>query len=128
VSEVAFTDQRERLRRIVANALDGATYESSHEEEGRLLVFEVRRSGKPIVLRFRGVSKSDASEAPASGSTIRLLGVGSADKFWLLRLLFPLPRAGSNSARVRIEAGAARLDIVCEDAEWWESDAPNASG
>ena len=27
---------------------------------------------------------------------------------------------GGGYVRVRIEAGAAMLDIVCQDAEWWE--------
>lgn len=125
-----FTNQRDRLRRVVTNALADATYESSREEAGRLLVLEARRrsDGKQIVLRFRGVRQSDATNIPESGSDMRLVNVGPAEKFSLLRFFFPFARPGSGAARVRIEAGAARLDIVCEDAEWWESDAPNASG
>jgi hypothetical protein len=125
-----FTNQRDRLRRVVENALANATYESSREEDGRLLVLEARRrpDGKYVVLRFRGVRQSDATETPVSGSSLRLVSIGSAEKFSLLRLFFPFARAGSGAARVRIDAGAARLDIVCEDAEWWESDTPNASG
>jgi hypothetical protein len=127
MSALAFTDQRERLRRIVESALTGATYESSREEEGgRMLVIEAKRAdGRHIGLRFRGVRDSEATEAPAPGASLRLKTVGSAEKFSLLRLFFPLARTpGSGAARVRIEAGSARLDIVCEDAEWWEADEP----
>ena len=42
----SFTDQRERLRRLLHNALDGATYEGSRtQDDGRLLVIDARRSG-----------------------------------------------------------------------------------
>ena len=121
---LAFTDQRERLRRVVRNAIDGCAYEASREEEGgRMLVIEARRpDGRRVGLRFRGVRSSEATAEPASGSTLRL---GSVGGFSLLRLLFPVHRpSGFESVRVRIEAGEARLDIVCEDAEWWEEEMP----
>ena len=123
-----FTNQRERLRRVVENALSGATYESSRPEDGRLLLLEARRSGKQVFVRFRGVRQSDATATPESGADLRLVNVGSAERFSLMRFFFPFARPGSGAARVRIEAGAARLDIVCEDAEWWESEAPHTSG
>jgi hypothetical protein len=73
-------------------------------------------------VRFRGVRSSEATDAPAAGSALRLQSVGSASGFSLLAFFFPFARrAGANASRVRIEAGAARLDIVCEDAEWWEN-------
>jgi hypothetical protein len=132
---IAFTDQHQRLRRIVENALDGATYRASHEEEPRLLVVEAARpDGRHVTLRFRGVKDSEASATPEAGATMRLLGIGSAERFSILRFLipFPIPRTrypGGEYARVRIEAGSARLDIVCQDAEWWEDEAgPGASG
>ena len=126
---LAFTDQRERLRRIVENALRGPSYESSRQEEPRLLVLEARRpDGRQVIVRFRGVRESDANEMPAQGADIRRLSVGSAEKFSLTRLFFPFIRgAGAGASRVRIEAGAARLNIVCEDAEWWEPDAPEST-
>ena len=123
MSTLGFTDQRERLRRILHNAIDGAAYESSHPEDGgRLLVLEARRAnGTPVFVRFRGVTKSDATATPASGGSLKLDSVGSAARFSILALLFPFARrAGQSAARVRIEAGTARLEIVCEDAEWWE--------
>ena len=123
MSALDFTDQRERLRRIVENALEGATYEASREEaSGQMLVIEAKRQdGRHVSVRFRGVRESVATAAPAPGSRIRISGVGSAEKFSLLRLAFPFSRGpGLGAARVRIEAGASRLDIICEDAEWWE--------
>ena len=125
-----FTDQRERLRRIIHNAIDGASYESSRpEEDGRLLLLEGRRrDGTTVYLRFRGVRSSDATAPPQSGSALRLQSVGSATGFSLLAFFFPFARrAGSGAARVRIDAGTTRLDIVCEDAEWW-SEANRPSG
>jgi hypothetical protein len=120
---VNFTDQRERLRRIVHNALDGTKYESSRpEEDGRLLVVEAKRpDGTIVAVRFRGVRSSDADALPAAGTSLRLQSVSTGGGFWLLGLLIPafrgLPRG---TARVRIEAGSTRLEVVCEDAEWWE--------
>ena len=133
MSALNFTDQHQRLRRIVENALEGATYRASHEEEPRLLVLEaVRPDGRHVTLRFRGVKVSEASATPEAGATMRLLGVGSAERFSILRFLIFIPRtryAGQDYARVRIEAGSARLDIVCQDAEWWEDEAgPGAAG
>ena len=126
----AFTDQRERVRRIVANALTGAIYDTSREDGDRLLLVEAHRAdGRRVNLRFRGVSKSDATAKPEAGASIGSIRVGSAEKFSLLRLFLPLLRgAAANAVRVRIEAGTARLDIVCEDAEWWEPDRPDAPG
>jgi hypothetical protein len=129
VPALGFTDQRERLRRIVANAIDGATYESSRSEaDGRLLVIEARRAGgQRIVLRFRGVRQSDATAMPPPGSALRLGGV-SADRVscvgFFIPVIGPILSRSSGASRVRIEAGATRLDIVCEDAEWWEDEAP----
>ena len=127
MSALAFTDQHERLRRIVANALDGCAYESSREEEGgRMLVIEARRpDGRRVGLRFRGVTASESTALPAVGDSLRLAGVGSGTGFSLVRLFFPFLRSpGFGHARVRIEAGAARIEVVCEDAEWWEEESP----
>jgi hypothetical protein len=128
----SFTDQRERLRRTVQNALDGAIYESSRrEEDGRMLVIEAKRpDGRRVGIRFRGVRESEASEAPLPGSSLRLRGVDSAAPLSVIGFFFPFLRPGSGGvARVRIEIGTARLEIVCEDAEWWEgTGAPGDSG
>ncbi len=125
---LAFTDQRERLRRIVENALEGCTYASSREEEGRLLLIEARRQdGARVYLRFRGVERSEATADPAPGSSIRLAGVGAPRGGSLLDFLLPfrrLFRPRSNALRVSLAVGGARLDVVCEDAEWWEETGP----
>lgn len=126
MSALAFTDQRGRIRRVLENALPGCTYVSSERDtEGATLLLTGRRGGKRVNVRFRAVKKSDASAEPASGSALRLRGVGSGSKFSLLGMLFPLFRTpGPAYARVTIDAGDARLDIVCQDAEWWEDEAP----
>jgi hypothetical protein len=121
----AFTDQRERLRRTVRNALDGAAYQTSRSEEsGRMLVVEARRpDGRLVGVRFRGVRDSKSTEEPVAGATLRLRAVDSPGS--LIGLLVPPLLRGPSSSyvRVRIEAGTARLDIVCQDAEWWEDEA-----
>jgi len=61
------------------------------------------------------------SAVPAVGDSLRLAGVGSGTGFSLVRLFFPFLRSPAfGQARVRIEAGAARIEVVCQDAEWWE--------
>ena len=120
-----FTDQRERLRRTVRNAIDGCAYVSSSEDAGeRMLTLEARRpDGRIVHLRFRGVRDSEASEAPATGGALRFVSVGAASRLGLIGLFLPGPRLpGEDYSRVRIDAGAARLDIVCQDAEWWEDE------
>ncbi len=125
MSTLAFTDQRGRIRKILENALPGATYVSSVSEEGSTLLLTGRRAdGKRVNVRFRAVRESDASAEPAPGSAMRLRKVSDATKFSLWRVLIPFPHGHSPSyARVTIEAGDARLDIVCQDAEWWEDEA-----
>ncbi len=126
MSALAFTDQRGRIRKILENALPGTTYVSSVSEEGSTLLLTGRRAdGKRVNVRFRAVRESDASAEPAAGSALRLRNVGDATKFSLWRIMIPFPHGHSPSyARVTIEAGDARLDIVCQDAEWWEDEAP----
>jgi hypothetical protein len=120
-----FTDQRQRLRNIVQKALDGCAYEASREEPERLLVIEARRSdNRRVTVRFRGVRDSEASEAPVAGAPMRLASVGSPSRLALIGLFIPVLRfPGEDYTRVRIEVGAAHLDIVCQDAEWWEDEA-----
>lgn len=120
-----FTDQRARLRRILENSVDGALYDSSEtEEDGRMVVLHAhRQGGQRVSVRLRGVSSSDATEDPRPGDAMSLRGVDLVNPGCLSLLAFAFPRLrspGSGYARVRIDAGAARLDIVCQDAEWWE--------
>ena len=127
MSALAFTDQRGRIRKILENALPGATYVSSvRETEGSTLLLTGRRAdGKRVNVRFRAVRESDASAEPPVGSALRLRKVGDATKFSLWRILIPFAYGHSPTyARVTIDAGDARLDIVCQDAEWWEDEAP----
>jgi len=122
---LGFTDQRGRLRRILENSLEGALYDSSEtEEDGRMVVVHAHRpDGRAVSVRFRAVASSDASEAPLPDAVIKLRDVDLANPGCLSLLAFAVPRfrsPGPGYARVRIDAGAARLDIVCQDAEWWE--------
>jgi hypothetical protein len=93
-----------------------------------MVVIEARRAdGRRVGLRFRGVSESRASaSAPAVGASLRLQGVGSAAGCLSFGILFPFPwifgRQAAGSSRVRIDAGGVGLNIVCQDAEWWEED------
>jgi hypothetical protein len=126
VSALAFTDQQGRIRKVLENALPGTAYVSSvRETEASTLLLTGRRAGKLVNVRFRAVRESDASAEPAAGSALRLRKVGDAAKFSFWRILLPIPHGHSPSyARVTIEAGDARLDIICQDAEWWEDEAP----
>jgi hypothetical protein len=122
---LGFTDQRGRLRRILENSIDGCLYDSSEtEEEGRMVVLHGhRRDGGAVSVRFRGVNSSDATEAPVPGVVLDVRSVDILRPGCLSLLAFAFPRfrsPGPGYARVRIDAGAARLDIVCQDAEWWE--------
>jgi hypothetical protein len=129
----SFTNQKERLQRTLHNALAGATYRSSNaEEDGRMLVLEAARGdGRIVSVRFRGVSKSEATREPRSGSPLSIKAVTLRGRS-LLALLLPSLRAiPAGSARVRIDIGGARLDIICQDAEWWEGEAalsPDSGG
>jgi hypothetical protein len=118
-----FTDQNGRVRRTVEAALGASSvFEVSRSEEGgRFVVIEALRSdGQGVGLRFRGVRESTMSSEPQAGAALRLRGVG-APGLSLLKLVLPgMRNVGGGYVRVRIEAGAAMLDIVCQDAEWWE--------
>jgi hypothetical protein len=122
---LGFTDQRGRLRRILENALTGALYDSSETEEGgRMVVLHAHRGdGHRVAVRFRAVNRSDASMEPPIGAPLSLHGVDLVNPGCLSLLAFAFPQfrsPGPGYARVRIDAGTARLDIVCQDAEWWE--------
>jgi hypothetical protein len=116
-------DQRARLRNLVNNAVAGASFESLEQDGGFLrLLHAVRPDGRRVHLRFLGVKESKTSANPQPGSPLSLRGIGGTARFWEVFLPFFL-RTSSNAARVRIEAGAATLEIVCEDVEWWEDGA-----
>ena len=127
----SFTDQRGRLRRVLENSIEGALYDSSEtEDDGRMVVLHAHRpDGKRVSVRFRAVSSSDATEAPQPGSVMAVRNIDLVNTGCLSMLSFAFPRfrsPGPGYARVRIDAGGARLDIVCQDAEWWEDDAGTA--
>jgi hypothetical protein len=118
--------QEDRIRRMLSGALDGNTYESAWPEEDRALVMKVSKpDGRLIAVRFLGLKESESSAEPEVGSPVRLRGVGGTEA-WIARVLVPrVLRPPAHAVRVRIEAGAARLEIVCEDVEWWEESAPD---
>jgi hypothetical protein len=129
--ELAFTDQRTRLTRILHNALEACLYDSSEiHEDGRILVLKAHRAGgQAVTVRFRGLSSSEASAQPSAGAPIQIRSVDLASSGFLSIFSFAFPRLrspGPGYAHVRIGAGDARLDIVCQDAEWWEEDTPTA--
>jgi len=123
----AFTDQGQRLRLIVSKALDGASFSASRAEEGgRHLVIEaVRPDGRRVAVRFRAVQDAEATTGTNVGSLLKLRKVQAGPTgSRLLGLLFPAFRGIPRGVcRVRIDAGSAQLDIVCQDAEWWEDEA-----
>jgi hypothetical protein len=131
---LGFTDQRGRLRRILENALPGTRYESSERPgDGRMVILHGRRAERAVTITFRGVHDSKATREPEAGAPLRLQGVQVRSGLTaLLDLLLPdalfpqLKAVRSGYARVRIEAGTAHLEIVCQDAEWWEEDTPRA--
>jgi hypothetical protein len=116
-------DPHARLRNIVSNAIEGCAYVASRQEEGKMLVIDARRDdGRAVHLRFRGVQSSESSAEPVLGARLRFDGVASAGKFSLLSILWPPVFRGQELAplRVRIRADDVRIDVVCQDAEWWE--------
>jgi hypothetical protein len=116
----AHYDPYARIRNTLAKALGGCVYESSRAEGERVLVLEASRSGKAVRLRFLGVRRSETDAEPARGAPLTVKRVSEENASpW--RLFIPrVLRTPSKGARVTIEAGSARLEIVCEDVEWWE--------
>ncbi len=112
-------DPRSRMQHILRKALEGCAYESSRREGDAALVIEARRAdGRRVSVRFRGLKASASDSEPATGAPIVVKSVGGMS---LWRIFLPIPVGAIGFAqRVRIEAGAARLEIVCEDVEWWE--------
>jgi hypothetical protein len=108
-----------RIRHILGRALEGCTFEAFHREGERALVLDSRRNGAHVGLRFLGLKTLHVDGSPEKGERLRLLGVSNPDG--LLRTMMPaILRGPGQGTRVRIEAGKAKLEIVCEDVEWWE--------
>lgn len=119
-----FPGPQDRIRRILQNALVDCSFVSSRvEEAGRSFVLMARRSGGRVVgVRFYGVRDADATGGPQpeAGTPLKVRSV-KRHGVSLVSRLFPLFKPpGPAYARVRIDAGPATLDIVCQDAEWWE--------
>jgi hypothetical protein len=123
---IGFTNQAHRIEMVVRNALDGTTFVSSRsEDDGRHIVIEARRpNGRISTVRFRAVSDAAATSGTAAGVPLKLQGVraGGAGCLSLSRFGPAFRGVPRGTARVRIDAGGAKLDIVCEDAEWWEDE------
>lgn len=118
-----FPEQRERLRKVVLAALDGTSYVSARRLDDRSYLIEARRpEGGPVQLKFLGVADATATGEIEPGAALKLDGVRSAEGFSIARFLIPrvLRRPGMPDSRVRIKAGDERIDIVCQDAEWFE--------
>jgi hypothetical protein len=118
-----FPHPKNRVRRVVEGALANSTFVSSQSEgDGTIVVIQARRTdGTQVGVRFRGVRDSNATAEPAPGSPLRVRKVGSGNKFSPLGFLLPILKPpGPAYARVTIEAGTSRIEIVCQDAEWWE--------
>jgi hypothetical protein len=122
-----FPHPKNRVRRIVESALADSSYVSSQSEGtgGTLLLQARRANGKRVSVRFRGVRESNATAEPEFGTPLRVVKVGNGNGFNIISTLIPILKPpGPPHARVTIQAGTARLDIVCQDAEWWEDEAP----
>ena len=119
-----FPGPHERIRRILDNALANCTYVSSGSENGgqTFVLRASRTDGRQVGVRFYGLrdDQPDDGRHPEPGSTLRVQSV-KRDNVSLISRLFPIFKPpGPAYARVRIDAGPATLDIVCQDAEWWE--------
>jgi hypothetical protein len=124
LNAVAFVDPHSRLRTIVSRAVEGCLYESSTREEGggRLVIIARRTNGAKVHLRLLGVQDSESTALPETGSRLHLAGVSSQRGTWFWKLFLPnvFHHHSTGEARVRIKAGTALMEIVCQDAEWWE--------
>ena len=116
-----FPGPQDRVRRILDGVLDDCTYVSSRTADDASLLLQGRRSdGRDVTLRFRGVKDSNTNTQPEAGAPLVLKSV-KREGLSLVSRLFPILKPpGPVYARVRIDAGPATLDIVCQDVEWWE--------
>ena len=118
-----FPSPHERIRRVLDSALSsGSTYlDSQDEANGGTYTLRARRGdGREVGVRFRGVSNGMEAAGPDSGLPLTVRDVKRVSGSVLSRLFPLLKPPGQAYARVRIEVGAAVLEIVCQDAEWWE--------
>jgi hypothetical protein len=118
-----FPGPTQRLSRVVLEALDGCSYVSTRRPEQEVLVVEARRpDGRRVEVHFRGVTEWDATGEPTEGAILSFDGATSAEGFRILGLLLPpiFRKPAPPAARVRIKAGSQRLEVVCQDAEWYE--------
>ena len=117
-----FPGPQDRIRRVLNTALVDCTYVSSQPEgDGSIFVLLARRpDGREVGVRFRGVKNSTGDSGPAAGAALTVKSV-KREGLSLVSRFFPILKPpGPMYARVRIDAGPATLDIVCQDAEWWE--------
>ena len=118
-----FPGPEQRIRRVLTSAITGeCTYLSSGPEGDSRFTLRVQRDdGRIAGVRFFGLREPGSAQGPETGTPLRIKRVGSVSSLvrWvpLLRLIQP---PGPPYARVTIEAGPATLEIVCQDAEWWE--------
>jgi hypothetical protein len=121
-----FPGPQDRIRRVLENALVECTFVSSRPEdaEGTFVLLTRRSDGRSVGVRFRGMRDGSApggsERQPDPGSPVNVRSV-KREGGSIVSRLFPLFKPpGPMYARVRIDAGPATLDIVCQDAEWWE--------
>lgn len=116
-----FPGPQDRIRRVLEAALSGCTYVSSRSEGDGLLVVQARRpDGRGVGVRFRAVTDSEMDREPEVGAPLTVKSVKRYGLSLISRLFPLLKPPGPPYARVRIEAGSATLQVVCQDAEWWE--------
>jgi hypothetical protein len=104
-----------RLRRLLTSAIDGTSF-ISVEEEGGKVVLAARRNGLALHVRFLGVKSKTLPDDVPSGTVLKVRKVTEAGS--LLRRIFL--RSAMSQSRVTIQAGDSVIEVVCEDAEWWE--------
>jgi hypothetical protein len=119
-----FPGPQQRIKRVLDQAFVECSFASSRMEDGgKAFVLQARRSdGRSVGVCFRGLRQSDVPSdrqpepgAPLTVRSVKREGVSLVSRFFPI---FVPP--GPEYARVRIDAGPATLDIVCQDAEWWE--------
>ena len=117
-------DQQQRLRNLLRRALSDCAYEATRHEPGGMLVLEARRQdGRAVHVRFRGVQSVEASPDLEVGAPLRLASVTAGRSLGtLFRLLLPRvrPPVPADAWRVSFRVGEGSIDVVCQDAEWWE--------
>jgi hypothetical protein len=117
-----FPGPQDRIRRVLDTALSDCTFISSRPEgDGSIFVLLARRQdGREVGVRFRGVNNAAAGPGPNPGGALVVKSVKREGTSLVSKLVPLLKPPGPMYARVRIAVGPATLDIVCQDAEWWE--------